>query len=578
MSALQRLKERKLVQWTVAYLAGAWLLLEVFLTLQEGLGWSPRVFPVLVGALVVGLVVTLVLAWYHGEQGRQRVSGPELLIIGGILLVAAVLTPLLFGPDQPGPQEAAAPAESTSGPAARSEWTIAVLPFRNVSGHAGDEPFVAGIHDEVLNQLYKIRSLETRSPQSVLAYRDSEKAMPTIGEELDVQYLVDGNVRRVGEEILINVRLFDGPADRRLWGETYERRYTVENVLELQRRIAIDVATRLGAEILPSERGQLAVEPPESMTAYELYLEGLYHFREGLLSPRGTREPFLRARDALQEVIAAEPEWAPGWAALGRVYQFLAAVGEPWEETMRWAREALDRAISLDSLHAPAWASHGWVLHTRERDFEGAEDAHLRAFDLGWRLPWDYAVLLVSVGRFSEAIDAFERAIVFDRSLAIRQQLPWAYVCAGDYDTASELFRRLVREGQGEHIYRDFAGYAYLKAGYPEEGLALIPEMGDAGKALSYALADSTERAEEYLAAAEDAPPVWTTGTLTAAAAVLLGDPDRALDNLERVLDQAPHFGIWYQCLEEVRSLEGNPRYEAVLERVGFPPREREKE
>jgi len=82
-SFIERLKERKLVQWTLGYLAGAWVLLEVFTNLQDGLGWSPRLYPILLSLLCVGLVVTLVLAWYHGEQGRQRVSGPELLIIAG---------------------------------------------------------------------------------------------------------------------------------------------------------------------------------------------------------------------------------------------------------------------------------------------------------------------------------------------------------------------------------------------------------------------------------------------------------------------------------------------------------------
>lgn len=597
---LARLRERKLVQWALAYLAGAWLALEVYATLQEGFGWPPRFFPVAVAVLVAGLGVTLVLAWYHGERGRQGVSGAELVIIAGLLLIAGLLVPRFLSRAGHGPvagtQSAAAEAgvretvdavpdgarSGTTGdprPAAQTpdRPPIAVLPFENVGGAPEDLSFVDGIHAEVLTQLYKIHSLDTKSQTSVLRYRDSPEHLPAIAGELGVRYIVEAGVQRAGGTIRIGVRLFDAPADRRLWTKTYDGRLTVSNVLDLQRQIAIDIATRLGAEVLPGERSQLSVEAPENLSAYESYLDGLYHLRTITLGEATGLDSLRRAGDraieSLREAIAAEPRWAPPRAALGRVYHFLAGSRIEPDVYYPLSRASLDTALALDSLHAPAWASLGFVLHNWQRDFAGAEAAYRRAAELGWPRPWGYGYLLLSLGRFPEAVRALQRTAVFDPySRSVRAQIGWAYACGGDYSRAIEQLEGVLAGGGGPSLYA-VLGYAYLKAGNPARGLAQIEAMDglDGAKALVYALADSTERAGSLLSEAELTPLGNVLNGVTPAAAVALGDPDRALDYLEREAEAHPANLLYIQCLEELRSLEGNPRYERVLERVGFP-------
>lgn len=570
----RRLRERKLIQWALAYLAGAWLALEVFSTLQEGLGWPPELFPTVVAALSIGLIVTLVLAWYHGEQGRQRVSAAELLIIAGLLLVAGLLLSRFeaFGGSADEAQERAA-ADSTPGPHDAGRPTIAVLPFENRSGLEEDEYFVKGVHDEVLTQLYKIRSLDTKSQTSVLAYRESPKNLRTIGQELGVRFIVEGGVQRAGGTIRMSVRLFDARTDERLWGDSYDRELTVANMLDLQREIALEVATRLGAEALPGERAQLAVEAPENLMAYERYLDGLSHLRTLTLGVGDQREARERAIESLNEAITAAPRWAPPYAALGRVYHFVASGGVGPSENFARSRAALDAALALDSLHGPAWASLGFVLHNREGDFRGAEAAYQRAFALGWPQRWGYAILLTSWGRFDEAVEAFEEAASFDPlSVLIQYQLGLAQVCAGGYERAIEQLQEAFGI-QDRAAFRPFLAYAYLKTGRRERGLAELDRMGEvvAGRALVYALADSIDRAGTLLAEAERAPPTSTASGLVAATSVVLGDRDRALDYMESAMDQNPRSLSAVQCLDEVRSLEGDPRYERVLDRLGVP-------
>ena len=160
-SLLQRLKERKLVQWTLGYLAGGWVLLEVFSNLQDGFGWSPRLYAILFSLFCVGFIVTLVLAWYHGEQGRQRVSGPELLIIAGLLLVSGLLGSRFFASGGEPVGEQAIAAENPDAPIQPS---VAVLPFVNMSGDPDNEYFSDGITEELLNALAQLPGLRAARP------------------------------------------------------------------------------------------------------------------------------------------------------------------------------------------------------------------------------------------------------------------------------------------------------------------------------------------------------------------------------------------------------------------------------
>ncbi|HEU0298679.1 MAG TPA: hypothetical protein VFR37_04475 [Longimicrobium sp.] len=159
---VRRQRERKLVQWALAYLAGAWLVLQVFGAVSTSFGWRPAVGRVLIALLVAGLFVALVLAWYHGEQGRQRASGPELLML-------------------------AAPAAGRS---------VAVLPFANLSASRENEYFSDGVAEDILTNLSQVAGLRVISRTSAMAYRGSSKPLRQIAGELGVSHVVEGSVWR----------------------------------------------------------------------------------------------------------------------------------------------------------------------------------------------------------------------------------------------------------------------------------------------------------------------------------------------------------------------------------------------
>lgn len=573
MSLLRRLRERKLVQWALAYLTGAWVVIEVFDLFDGRFGWPSWSFTALLSLVVVGFPITLVLAWYHGERGRQRVSGPELVIIATLLTVTGVLIPRVWPDRQAIGTEPRAGADGVPIDAAQGRPTLAVLPFANLGGHPEDESFAEGIHAEVLTQLFKISSIDTKSQTSVFAYRDASRDLPTIGRELGVAYILEAGIQRVGETIRMRVDLFDAASDRRIWGDVYERRRTVESLLDLQRGIALEVATRVGAEVLPAERSELVVDAPENLAAYERYLDGLADLRAVQLRADGWKVAADRGIERLHEAITAEPDWVPPRAALGRLHHFVATgtSGEEARAHFRSSRAALDAALERDSLYAPAWSSLGFVRHTWELDFSGAEAAYRKAQELGQRPVWSYAYLLLSWGRFDEAVPLFEEALSFDPlSTTIPLQLGWAQTCAGDYASAIERLEAAL-EVQDRGVTHAFLAYAYIKSGHRDRSFAEAGRLGWAEvDALVYALADSARRAEESLATAERDRGGFAFGFLPAAA-IVLGQRDQALGYLERSVEEDPRALLFVRCLEEVRSLEGDPRYERVLDRVGFP-------
>lgn len=167
--SLQRLKQRKLVQWAIAYVAAVFALLQGVDIVAQRFGWPEQTMRFVIIALSVGFFVTLVLAWYHGERGAQRVTGTELLILALLLALGGGFLWRFSGPLRERiVTSAAAPAATAASPAPAPipEKSIAVLPFENLSDDKSNAYFAEGIQDEILTRLAKVADLKVISRTS----------------------------------------------------------------------------------------------------------------------------------------------------------------------------------------------------------------------------------------------------------------------------------------------------------------------------------------------------------------------------------------------------------------------------
>ena len=204
-SFFTRLRERKLVQWSLAYLAGAWLLLEVVDVLGGRLGLPDSLFLILLVGLGVGFLATIVLAWYHGEKGRQRVSGPELLIIAGLIAIGGALV-MIVAPGASDPESTGEASPETLAGSSDS-LAIAVLLLENLSPDPDDAFFADGLHEEIISQLARIRTLRVTSRTSVMGYRgDDRPSAREIAAELGVGTILEGSARRGGNTVRVTVQ------------------------------------------------------------------------------------------------------------------------------------------------------------------------------------------------------------------------------------------------------------------------------------------------------------------------------------------------------------------------------------
>jgi TolB-like protein len=345
----ERLKQRKLVQWVLAYAAGAWALLQL-LELASGTYSLPAlVMRLAFGAIGVGFVVTLLLAWYHGERGEQKVSSTELILIALVLVVGGALvwrinmqvpaislttTTTAVVPDQAA-AKAAVPAKS-----------IAVLPFGNLSEDKGNAYFADGIQDLILTKLADIAELKVISRTSTMKYASHPDDLKTIAQQLGVATILEGSVQKSGNQVLINVQLIDAKTDAHLWAETYQR--TLDNVFGVEGEVAGKIATALKAKLSSAETEHLATALSKDPAVNDLFLRAEYIANQAWMNA-----DFALVKQAIplyRQAIAKAPDFALARARLSHIESFLGfngGAGDDVQQLTTDARAQAEQALVL---------------------------------------------------------------------------------------------------------------------------------------------------------------------------------------------------------------------------------------
>ncbi|MFC1574864.1 hypothetical protein ACFL3Z_02170 [Gemmatimonadota bacterium] len=342
-SFLQRLKERKLVQWALAYLAGAFVVFQLLDALETPLGLTASLQLRILFIIGIGFLVTLVLAWYHGEKGRQRVSGPELLIIAALLVISGVALATLRGPGR------------STGLPPRSDLDdlpgVAVLPCASLSADPGDEYLADALHDEILLQLQKISSLFSIGRTSVLRYAENPPATEVVAADLRVGFVGECTVQKQGDRIRLIFQLLDGSSGGQVWAGAYERELTAENLWAIHGDIARQIARRVSAVVTPEEQARIGAIPTENISAYQAYLHGRLGWA------KRSEEGLRAAIDFFSTAIEEDPDFARAYAGLADAYVVVPYYGaflparDAWERATMAAQRAVEINDGLSETH-----------------------------------------------------------------------------------------------------------------------------------------------------------------------------------------------------------------------------------
>ena len=300
------------------------------------------------------------------------------------------------------------------GPAAAgSETVLAVLPFENLSGDEETEPFVLGVHDDLLTHLSSLGTFKVISRTTMMGYEGSNKSVPEIAEELGATTVLEGGVQRSGDRIRMNVQLIDARTDEHLWAERFDRTLTAGDVFAIQAEIAEQIAGALASALTPEQKADLARAPTEDLEALDLYYQGLEYYRTR--AGGSGYESARRAESTLAASVGADPQFAAAWAALAQARAWQIRNGVETDTT--GAREALDRAEALAPEARETIVAEGVYLYYAKADFAAADDRFRDALSrwpddpdlLGWR-----SLVVRRQGRWEEALELGERARAID--------------------------------------------------------------------------------------------------------------------------------------------------------------------
>jgi TolB-like protein/Tfp pilus assembly protein PilF len=560
-------------QWGIAYAAAAWGVLQGLAYVTTTFHWPEQIQQFSTVALLLGLPVVLVLAWYHGDRGEQRVTPTEFAILTLLFLVGGAIFWRYERADIGAPGSsppAAAPATAT----ADARPSIAVLPFENRSDQRKDAFFVDGIHDDILTQLAKIGAMKVIARTSVEQFRDTRLTTSEIGAKLGVKTVLEGGVQRAGDRVRIHVQLIDAQTDAHLWAESYDRELTAANVFAIQSEVASAIADALKATLTPAELERAKAVPTQNLAAWEAYQLGKQRLAKRTSADLGDAERFFR------EAIALDPAFALAYVGLADTLtvQILYS-GAPRQSGLGNAEKAVAAALELDRNLAEAWASSGLIARGAWQ-YDRAEAMFRRAIELNPNYAparhW-YSITLSELGRPDEALAQIERAAELDPlSAVINETLGEALVGQGGFRDAVAAFRKAITIDPARP--GPYLGVAFLHAyalnrfvdAVPFAQKALELDPGSPGPvtnlALLYLDLDDDDRSFATIAPAAKRWPDSMVVAITLAMVNLVRmDNSGAARLAQRVVDADPR-DVWSLAILRNADLQ-NGRYDAALER-----------
>ncbi len=569
-----RIKEHKIAEWTLAYVAFGFAFLHGVTLLSDALEWPHIVVRSVTLLLIVGLPVVPTLAWYHGVRALKRVSGSELLIIALLLAIGGGLLWLVPRPTagRATPEKEATIAKrenkvELSTPPAPS---IAVLPFVDMSEKKNQEYFADGMAEELVDSLARIPGIRVMSRTSSFQFRGQNEDASTIGRKLQVAYILEGSVRTAGSRVRVTAQLIDVRDGSHRWSGSYDR--DLLDVLKVQDEISVGLVRALqvsmGADE-PTMRPTL-----KSVEGYSLYLKGRLAFDR--LDEQGFDQGVSYLRQAMQ--LDPESALAPAWLAIAYIWAAEKRVvehGTGFEE----ARRSAERARMLDPRSELAVGALGLIHVFNDWDWAAATTDLDHALSLApgsATILFYHGVEMTALGKWEAAIRDLNASVALDPLLSPAHfSLGRAFLGAGRWSEAEAAFRKVLEVNPTYVFTHSYLATALLfrgekEAAFKEIDLETNVEEQWAGRAaITYALGRRAESDAALKRLTELASADWAYGI--ACVHAYRGENDVAFLWLERAFTQKD-ANLWAIKAEPfLRPVEGDPRYKALLKKLNLP-------
>jgi serine/threonine-protein kinase len=580
---LAELKRRHVYRVAIAYGVVAWLLIQVATQVFPFFEIPNWVVRLVVLVSVLGFPISLIIAWAfemtpQGMKREEEIAPNEyiphwstrkfaaLIVTIAMLATGALMFQLVRS-------KPTSPAQITAA-AMPSQKSIAVLPLLNESGDPGDEYFSDGLSEELIAALAQVRGLKVIGRSSSFRFKDKKEESKAIGEKLRVSTLLEGTVRKQGDQVRIVAELINAADGSELWSRTFDRE--LKDIFAVQSEIAMAVATSLELTVLGANEKSAQNAATKSVEAHNAYLQGHFYFE------RRNLEDYRKSVGFFDQAIHLDPGYALAYAERSEAWAW---VGDLSSEKQKeaWAAAGTDaeKAVAIDPHLAEAHAALGWVRFFIEWKFaEGLAELG-RAQELS---PWNptandlMARVVVYLGQVQEAEKLARQAIELDPlGYQARTSLARILSAEGKLDEAEAAGRKGVElqpTAAGCRRWQVFAaiqrgnGAAALREAQlePNEGyrrfeLALAHYARGDRPAADAALAELIAKDGDFLAHQIAEVYAWR------------GEKDKAFEWLQISLDDHDTGTLSLLIDPLMRGLRHDARYDGLLAKIGLPVR-----
>ena len=472
MSFVAELKRRNVVRVAVAYLAGAWLLIQIADTVVPAFGWAEKSVGIFITVLVIGFIPSLVVAWVFEltpdglKRDEEVVAGKTIApttarMLDRVIMVALALAVAYFAVDK-----FVFPA--TVPTAANYDKSIAVLPFEDMSIEGDQTYFSDGIAEEILNVLAQVKDLRVVSRSSSFTYR-GPVVISEVADALNVSYVLEGSVRKAGDEIRVTAQLIDTRDDSHAWSKTFDRELT--DIFDIQDDIAKSVAEHLEAAITNRHREPQKTDPE----TYAMFLRARHKY----YGQSGNFTEFEEEIGLLRRALERDPSYVPAMTLLAVVLQHVPSEDRAQREAKVQERMQLIRdAYAIDPDDAVANMFMGWNVMIETGD----KQQGIRYIERSLKLePSNVEVLRTAafvasdVGRTDDAVMLLRQALIRE-PLCIPCYANLSRILVQDHrwvEAEKILRRRLAIDEQdiGAHIN---LALVFIETGRAEEAIDII--------------------------------------------------------------------------------------------------------
>ena len=497
--------------------------------------------------------------------GKSRIRNVVLVLAGVAVLVFAgiLLSDYLGNQDSGGDSEVL-------------DNSIAVLPFVNMSGDPDQEYFSDGITEEILNTLTKIEGLKVVSRTSSFAFKGSKEDLSTIAQKLNVATILEGSVRKSGDQVRITAQLINASDGFHLWSENYDRE--MNDIFNIQDDISNRIAEKMRLSFADNQTAPSGNVPTENLDAYELVLKGHYFLRQ-------RHDGVYKGLEYFQNAAELDPDYAAAHESIARAYMLIASFGsEPASLTIPKAKEAIQQSISLDPTSAQAHRLLAEIHMVYDWNWEAARKEYDQAVAFGYSTPSLFEAF------YEAAINNdLDSAISITRQLSQNDPLNFSnlidlanfYSWNGQYIEAREVTTRILELDPGYGEAYAIRGESFMMEGDEEEAiknLELAAEMWESMSWLQEILVPFIENVddEEIL---EGMFQELENGAAAGQVPIRLmfnsygftGRIDDAFRWLEKGIEERNYYIYRLQINPWLKSLHSDPRWPGILGEVGFP-------